>query len=63
MKLLQEAGLPAGVVNFVPGSGGEVGTPAMNSPHLAGIHFTGSTAVFQDMWKTVGDNLSKMKYY
>ena len=63
MKLLQEAGLPAGVVNFVPGSGGEVGTPAMNSPHLAGIHFTGSTAVFQDMWKTVGENLSKMKYY
>ncbi len=63
MKLLQEAGLPAGVVNFVPGSGSQVGNPAMNNPNLAGIHFTGSTAVFQGMWKTVGENLSKMKYY
>ncbi|HQU73384.1 MAG TPA: aldehyde dehydrogenase family protein, partial [Calditrichia bacterium] len=63
MKLLEEAGLPAGVVNFVPGSGAQVGNPAMASPDLAGIHFTGSTQVFQDMWKTVGNNLSKMKYY
>ncbi|HGY55435.1 MAG TPA: L-glutamate gamma-semialdehyde dehydrogenase [Caldithrix abyssi] len=63
MKLLQEAGLPDGVVNFVPGSGGQVGTPALMSPHLAGIHFTGSTAVFQNMWKTVGDNIHKSKYY
>ncbi|MBI9072677.1 MAG: L-glutamate gamma-semialdehyde dehydrogenase [Melioribacteraceae bacterium] len=63
MKLLEEAGLPKGVVNFVPGSGGQVGNPVMASPDLAGIHFTGSTAVFQGMWKTVGDNLSKMKYY
>ncbi len=63
MKLLQEAGLPDGVINFVPGSGGQVGTPAITSPHLAGIHFTGSTAVFQNMWKTVGDNIHKAKYY
>jgi 1-pyrroline-5-carboxylate dehydrogenase len=63
MKLFEAAGLPKGVINFVPGSGGEVGVPAMNSPHLAGIHFTGSTAVFQGMWKTVSDNLKNMKYY
>src|SRR5690606_2659492 len=43
--------------------GGEVGTPAMSNPHLAGIHFTGSTGVFQNMWKTVADNLKGMKYY
>lgn len=63
MKLLEEAGLPKGVINFVPGSGGQVGNPVMVSPDLAGIHFTGSTAVFQNMWKTIGDNIHKMKYY
>jgi 1-pyrroline-5-carboxylate dehydrogenase len=63
MKLWAEAGLPAGVINFVPGSGGQVGNPVMNSPDLAGIHFTGSTEVFQNMWKTIGNNISKMKYY
>ncbi|HHM02936.1 MAG TPA: L-glutamate gamma-semialdehyde dehydrogenase [Caldithrix abyssi] len=63
MKLLQEAGLPDGVVNFIPGSGSQVGNPVLASPDLAGIHFTGSTAVFQGMWKTVGENIHKMKYY
>ena len=63
MKLFKEAGLPAGVINFVPGSGGQVGNPVMASPDLAGIHFTGSTEVFQSMWRTVGENISKMKYY
>jgi 1-pyrroline-5-carboxylate dehydrogenase len=63
VKLLEAAGLPPGVINFVPGSGGQVGYPVMQSPHLAGIHFTGSTAVFQDMWRTVGESISKMKYY
>jgi 1-pyrroline-5-carboxylate dehydrogenase len=63
MKLLEEAGLPKGVVNFVPGSGAKVGNPVLASEHLAGIHCTGSTAVFQDMWKTVGDNISKYRYY
>ena len=63
MKLFEAAGLPKGVINFVPGSGGQVGVPAMSSPHLAGIHFTGSTAVFQGMWKTVSENLKNMKYY
>ena len=63
MKLFEEAGLPAGVINFVPGSGGQVGNPVMTSEHLAGIHFTGSTEVFQSMWKSIGDNIHKMKYY
>ncbi|MDO8550872.1 MAG: aldehyde dehydrogenase family protein, partial [Ignavibacteria bacterium] len=63
MKLFEDAGLPKGVINFVPGSGGQVGTPAMSNPHLAGIHFTGSTSVFQNMWKTISDNLKSMKYY
>ena len=54
MELLEEAGLPPGVINFVPGAGAEVGDPALASPALAGIHFTGSTAVFQGMWKTIG---------
>jgi 1-pyrroline-5-carboxylate dehydrogenase len=63
MQLFKEAGLPEGVINFVPGSGGQVGNPVLSSPYLAGIHFTGSTAVFQGMWKMVGDNLSRMKYY
>jgi len=63
MKLLEEAGLPKGVVNFIPGSGSKVGNPVMNSPWLAGIHFTGSTAVFQDMWKTVGENIAQYKSY
>jgi len=47
----------------VPGSGRQVGDPVMNSPYLAGIHFTGSTPVFQNMWKTVGDNIAKYKSY
>ncbi len=63
MKLWEEAGLPKGVINFIPGSGSQVGDPVMASPHLAGIHFTGSTAVFQGMWKTISDNLQNSKYY
>jgi 1-pyrroline-5-carboxylate dehydrogenase len=63
MKLLEEAGLPKGVVNFVPGSGGQVGDPVLASEHLAGIHFTGSTEVFKGMWKTVGENIANYKYY
>ncbi len=61
--LLKEAGVPDGVINFVPGSGGEVGDPALESPDLAGIHFTGSTPVFQGMWKKVGDTIHEKKYY
>ncbi|MHA1983074.1 MAG: L-glutamate gamma-semialdehyde dehydrogenase [Candidatus Hodarchaeales archaeon] len=63
MKLFEDAGLPPGVINFLPGSGGEVGDPVMDSPHLAGIHFTGSTAVFQSMWKKIGMNIEKYHTY
>lgn len=63
MKLLEKAGLPAGVVNFIPGSGRQIGVAAMTHPELAGIHFTGSTKTFQNMWKTVGENIHKAKYY
>lgn len=63
MKLLQEAGIPDGVINFVPGPGSMVGKIVMDNENLAGIHFTGSTSVFKSMWKTVGDNINKYKYY
>lgn len=63
MKVLQEAGMPAGVINFVPGRGGDVGDPVLESPHLGGIHFTGSTGVFQNMWRTVGMNIMKYGCY
>ncbi len=63
MQILEEAGLPPGVINFVPGPGGSVGDICLSDPNLAGIHFTGSTAVFQKMWKTVGQNIEKYKSY
>src|SRR5437899_6809273 len=53
MRLFQEAGLPDGVINLVYGSGATIGDAALGSPHLAGIHFTGSTPVFNGMWRTV----------
>jgi len=62
-KVLEAAGLPPGVINFVPGHGGDVGTPAMARPDLAGIHFTGSTGTFQRMWRTVGENIADYKSY
>ena len=63
LKLLEAAGLPAGVINFVPWSGRAVGDPALASPDLAGIHFTGSTAVFQGMWRTIAENLPRYRGY
>ncbi|HXH98194.1 MAG TPA: L-glutamate gamma-semialdehyde dehydrogenase [Gaiellaceae bacterium] len=63
MKVYEEAGLPPGVINLVYGSGAAVGDPALASPYLAGIHFTGSTAVFQGMWKTVGANIEQYRNY
>ena len=63
MRLLEEAGLPPGVINLVYGSGPEIGNPALASPQLAGIHFTGSTPVFQSMWKTVGGNIDRYLNY
>lgn len=63
MEILKEAGLPDGVINMVPGPGGSIGNPVMASPELAGVHFTGSTPVFQGMWKTVGENIASYKTY
>ena len=63
MTLFKEAGLPDGVINFIPGNGSVVGPQVMNHPDLAGVHFTGSTSVFQNMWKTVGENIRNYKSY
>ncbi len=63
MRLLQEAGLPDGVINLVYGPGAEIGEAALASPELAGIHFTGSTAVFQGMWSTVGERIASYRNY
>jgi 1-pyrroline-5-carboxylate dehydrogenase len=63
MRLLQEAGLPDGVINLVYGPGAAVGDPVLASPDLAGIHFTGSTSVFQGMWRTVGGNIERYRSY
>ena len=63
MKLLQEAGLPDGVINLVHGSGAEIGDAALASEHLAGVHFTGSTGVFQSMWGTIGGNIARYRNY
>lgn len=63
MKLLEEAGLPPGVINFLPGRGSQVGDPVLASSELAGVHFTGSTGVFQGMWKTIGGNIERYATY
>ena len=63
MKILQEAGVPDGVINFLPGKGSVISDVVMAHPDLAGIHFTGSTAVFQSFWKTVGENIGKYRTY
>ena len=63
MRILQEAGLPDGVINLVYGSGKDIGDPALASADLAGVHFTGSTAVFQGMWKTIGNNIATYRSY
>jgi len=63
MKLFQDAGLPDGVINFVPGSGAQVGDPVMAHPALAGVHFTGSTAVFQRLWKQIGNGIANYAQY
>lgn len=63
MKMFQAAGLPDGVINFVPGPGGVVGGLVMASEWLAGIHFTGSTETFRSMWQTVGSDVSRYRTY
>jgi 1-pyrroline-5-carboxylate dehydrogenase len=62
-KLLEEAGLPPGVINFLPGDAIAVSRTLLADRHLAGIHFTGSTAVFQSLWRTVGENLEQYAGY
>jgi 1-pyrroline-5-carboxylate dehydrogenase len=63
MQILKEAGLPDGVINFIPGRGSMVGKICLDHRDLGGIHFTGSTGVFHQMWKTVGNNIAKYKSY
>ena len=63
MRVLKEAGLPDGVINMLPGDGPAVGNPVMASKDLGGVHFTGSTNVFNSMWKTAGDNIGHYKQY
>lgn len=63
MRLLQEAGIPDGVINFLPGSGSVISEVAFKSPHLAGIHFTGSTGTFKSFWKLIGNNIDNYRTY
>jgi 1-pyrroline-5-carboxylate dehydrogenase len=63
MRLLEAAGLPPGVINLVTGDGQAVSQVALTHPDLAGIHFTGSTATFQHLWRTVGENITRYRNY
>jgi 1-pyrroline-5-carboxylate dehydrogenase len=63
LRLLEASGLPPGVINMVPGNAAEITAALLDSPDLAGIHFTGSTAVFNSMWKRVGENAGKYRSY
>ena len=63
MELYKEAGLPDGVVNFLPGSGSQIGNKVLNHKDLAGVHFTGSTETFRSIWKTVSNNIENYKNY
>jgi 1-pyrroline-5-carboxylate dehydrogenase len=63
MRVLEAAGMPPGVINFLPGNSGMITDTLLASPDLAGIHFTGSTEVFQHMWKTVGANIANYRSY
>ena len=63
MRLLEAAGMPPGVINFVPGDSVQITSMLLDSPELAGIHFTGSTGVFNSMWKKVGENIGRYRAY
>ena len=63
MRLMMDAGLPDGVINFIPGKASMVGDICISHPMLAGIHFTGSTSVFRQMWKDVANNLANLRSY
>ena len=62
-KLLEEAGLPPGVIQFLPGDGPDVGDPALASPHFSGLHFTGSIPTFEHLWRKIGENVANYRYY
>jgi 1-pyrroline-5-carboxylate dehydrogenase len=62
-RLFEQAGLPPGVINFIPGDAATVSDVALSHPDLAGVHFTGSTEVFQHMWRKVGENIAKYRSY
>ncbi len=63
LKVLEAAGLPPGVINFIPGDAREISNQLLDSPELAGIHFTGSTEVFNAMWKKIGENVGRYRGY
>ena len=63
MRLLEAAGMPPGVINFVPGDAVAITEQLLDSPELAGVHFTGSTAVFNSMWKKIGENIGRYRGY
>jgi len=62
MQILKEAGLPDGIINMIPGKGSEIGNILLNFPELSGVHFTGSTSTFNNIWQTIGTNLSNNIY-
>ena len=63
LKVLETAGLPPGVINFIPGDPREISAQLLDSPELAGVHFTGSTEVFNGMWKKIGENVGRYRGY
>jgi 1-pyrroline-5-carboxylate dehydrogenase len=63
LDILEKAGLPPGVINFLPGSGGTVGDPVVASERLGGVHFTGSTGVFNGIWSAIGKNIARYEQY
>ncbi len=63
MKIFREAGMPAGVINMIFAPGAKIGNLVLKDPHLAGVHFTGSTPTFHTMWRTIGENIANYKAY
>jgi 1-pyrroline-5-carboxylate dehydrogenase len=63
LRVLEAAGLPPGVINFVPGDAREITNTLLDSPELAGVHFTGSTEVFNSMWRKIGENIGRYRSY
>jgi 1-pyrroline-5-carboxylate dehydrogenase len=63
LRLLETAGMPPGVINFIPGDARQISNQLLDSPELAGVHFTGSTEVFQGMWRKIGENIGRYRSY